>query len=183
MAAWSDEATEKLKADWAEGLSASEIGGRVGKTRNAVIGKVHRLGLSGRATTERKPTKPRRVPGSPRKRVLTPKPRRESPWRQFVKALQEAPPAPIVEAPVPLNQRRTMTTIEADECRWPIGDPQDADFHFCGAKKMAGIPYCECHGRRAFRSSDAQEPKENLLKRSSLTGLVVPSRILSFEDA
>ena len=52
--AWTDERVEQLKKLWAEGLSASQIAGRLGGvTRNAVIGKVHRLGLSGRATTSR----------------------------------------------------------------------------------------------------------------------------------
>lgn len=181
MAAWSDEATERLKTHWAEGLSASQIASKLGNlTRNAVIGKVHRLGLTGRATTERKPMKPRRVPGSPRKRVLTPKPRRESPWRQFVKSLQEAPPVPSDELDIPLSKRRTIITVEAGECRWPIGDPQDADFHLCGCKQVRGTPYCEFHARKAFQPV-SQTPRTNVLQRSALTGLVRGTA--TFEDA
>ena len=50
---------------------------------------------------------------------------------------------------VPLKKRKTMTTLMPDDCRWPIGDPQSADFHFCGERKQSGHPYCETHVRSA----------------------------------
>jgi GcrA cell cycle regulator len=50
---------------------------------------------------------------------------------------------------IPLAQRKTMTTLLPDDCRWPIGDPQAAGFHFCGKHKQSGHPYCEFHVRRA----------------------------------
>jgi hypothetical protein len=50
---------------------------------------------------------------------------------------------------IPIAQRKTMTTLLPDDCRWPIGDPQVAGFHFCGKRKQNGHPYCEFHGRRA----------------------------------
>jgi GcrA cell cycle regulator len=54
---------------------------------------------------------------------------------------------------IPIAQRKTMTTLLPDDCRWPIGDPQTAGFHFCGKHKQAGHPYCEFHVRRASAPS------------------------------
>ena len=48
---------------------------------------------------------------------------------------------------------KTVDTLERNECRWPIGDPRDADFHFCGATQLSGRPYCELHWRMAFQPS------------------------------
>ena len=58
---------------------------------------------------------------------------------------------PAEELVIPLNERRSIQTLTETCCRWPIGDPQIADFHFCGRKKIAGLPYCDFHARRAFQ--------------------------------
>ena len=50
-------------------------------------------------------------------------------------------------------KRKTMNTLMPDDCRWPIGDPQSVDFHFCGERKQAGHPYCEGHVRSASTPS------------------------------
>ena len=55
------------------------------------------------------------------------------------------------ELVIPLNERRSIQTLTDACCRWPIGDPQQSDFHFCGRKKVTGLPYCEFHARRAFQ--------------------------------
>jgi GcrA cell cycle regulator len=56
------------------------------------------------------------------------------------------------EVVIPQHERKTIQTLEADDCRWPIGDPIKADFHFCGKTKVAGLPYCEHHAQRAYQS-------------------------------
>ena len=58
---------------------------------------------------------------------------------------------PAEELVIPLNERKYIQTLTETCCRWPIGDPQQADFHFCGKNKVAGLPYCEVHARRAFQ--------------------------------
>jgi GcrA cell cycle regulator len=123
--AWTDERVEILKKLWSEGLSASQIAGRLGGiTRNAVIGKVHRLGLSGRATTSRSSgSRPRAEP--------------------FVSQFEELD--------IPLAERKTLQDLTECSCRWPIGDPQTPEFHFCNRNKVQGLPYCEFHARRAFQ--------------------------------
>lgn len=152
---WTDERVELLKKLWAEGLSASQIAGRLGAvTRNAVIGKVHRLGLSGRATTSRMKTVRPRSRMSNVKRNPSNKPRFPQIGNPNVRALYaaDAEPMPVMEEIViPLAERKTIQTLTECSCRWPIGDPQHSDFHFCGKSKVTGLPYCEFHARRAFQ--------------------------------
>jgi GcrA cell cycle regulator len=150
---WTDERVELLKRLWSEGLSASQIAGRLGSvTRNAVIGKVHRLGLSGRATTSRmKSHRPRTRMANVKRPV---KPRFAQAGNPAVRALYvdaEAYVAPAEEIEIPLAERKTIQTLTECSCRWPIGDPQTAEFHFCGRNKVPLLPYCEVHARRAFQ--------------------------------
>jgi GcrA cell cycle regulator len=151
--AWNDERVELLKKLWAEGLSASQIAARIGGvTRNAVIGKVHRLGLSGRATSIRIKSHRPRQRQQTAKRLA--KPRYPQAGNPLVRALYtpEAEPfVPMEELVIPLKERRTIQTLTECSCRWPIGDPQTPDFHFCNRDKMAGLPYCEFHARRAYQ--------------------------------
>lgn len=155
---WTDERVELLKKLWTEGLSASQIAGRLGSvTRNAVIGKVHRLGLSGRATTSRMKThRPRsRMQSAAGQRRPTAKPRFATSGNPALRALYQpdadAYMPPVEELVIPLAERKTIQTLTECSCRWPIGDPQAADFHFCGKDKVPGLPYCEFHARRAFQ--------------------------------
>jgi len=65
---------------------------------------------------------------------------------------EDAQPVPAVEAlEIPLAERKTVETLTPSSCRWPIGDPQRSDFHFCGKGAVPGIPYCEHHARKAFQ--------------------------------
>jgi GcrA cell cycle regulator len=161
LISWTDERVENLKKLWQEGLSASQIAGRLGGvTRNAVIGKVHRLGLSGRATTSRmKSLRPRRPAASTQKRPQ-PKNRFAQQGNSALRALYQgdAEPyqPPAEEVVIPLEQRKYITTLTESCCRWPIGDPQHEDFHFCGKGKVTGLPYCEFHARRAFQPPQAR---------------------------
>lgn len=142
QANWTDERVEQLKSLWADGLSASQIARALGGvTRNAVIGKVHRLGLAGRAAPA--PSEHARVAATPA-RPAAPRP---------------AEPKPVVaEDPIRLEDGKfaTVLTITDHMCRWPIGDPSDADFHFCGRKTKPGSPYCDVHARMAYQP---QQPR------------------------
>lgn len=151
--AWTDDRVDLLKKLWAEGLSASQIAGRLGSvTRNAVIGKVHRLGLSGRATTSRmKSHRPRQRMAS--KRLA--KSRYATIGNPALRALYNAETnvylPPTEELVIPVAERKSIQTLTEVTCRWPIGDPQNTEFHFCGKNKVPGLPYCEFHARRAFQ--------------------------------
>ena len=181
--AWNDERVDLLKKLWSDGLSASQIAGRLGGvTRNAVIGKVHRLGLSGRATTSRmKSHRPRVRTQASSKRLM--KPRFANVGNPALRNLYLGDTEPYVppaeEVVIPLNERKYIQTLTEVCCRWPIGDPQHADFHFCGKGKVPGLPYCEVHARRAF-----QPPQARRRERDYAPMVVAgPSTVLEPGDA
>ena len=72
---------------------------------------------------------------------------------------------PAEELVIPLNERKYIQTLTEICCRWPIGDPQLADFHFCGKKKVTGLPYCEAHARRAFQPPQARRRDREVVRR------------------
>jgi GcrA cell cycle regulator len=153
---WTEERVTTLAGLWREGLSAAEIAQRLGGvTRNAVIGKAYRLGLSGRAPPSRPAT-----------------PRRE-PKRLAVRARVVARPRPVVSPPVrafappDLEGMATVVSIERRACRWPIGDPLQPGFTLCGRPAQRG-PYCACHGEIAYRPAATRPPRDHLLKLAAL---------------
>jgi len=161
--AWTDERVELLKKLWAEGLSASQIAGRLGGvTRNAVIGKVHRLGLSGRATSSRSSApRPRRAhaPRQHRAPSLTFGTRGNVALKPSYEAEYDPEPVPVEELVIPLHERASILTLKESMCRWPIGDPAEEDFHFCGRKKVGALPYCEHHARMAYQPVQRRRDK------------------------
>lgn len=138
---WTDERTDTLKRLWAEGDSCSQIAKKLGGvTRNAVIGKVHRLGISGRAT----PSRPVRVP------------RQNFVGKEHV-GLLPAEPAGVV--PNSLNQSLMKVAypkvhgnsivavmhLKGSQCKWPVGDPHQEDFSFCCKSQHGQHQYCLEH--------------------------------------
>lgn len=145
---WTDERVDLLKKRWAEGLSGRDIAAELpGMSRNAVIGKVHRLGLPRRKEhrAEVRPAKP------PRKRY------RRTGFGTYIKKLElvAVPILPIDDLQIPLEQRRTLVQLENHHCRWPVGEPAESSFFFCGADKLKESPYCAGHARKAYRVFEA----------------------------
>lgn len=142
--AWNDERVELLKKFWAEGLSASQIASKMGGvTRNAVIGKVHRLGLSGRAT-----------PAKPQRGCDADYHTEEQPSAGFAHTEIEpliVEPEFIAPAILSTGDMATVSTLKGNMCKWPIGDPAKDDFHFCGQSAPTGKPYCGYHAQMAFQ--------------------------------
>lgn len=158
---WTDERVETLKKLWADGLSASQIAAELGGiTRNAVIGKVHRLGLSGRAKTPAaaapRPRKPRSH--SQLLRVARPAVRGNTALAHAFE-LEVEPEPELLDNVIPLGQRRTLLELREDTCRWPIGDPGTADFFFCGGPAIAGLPYCAHHSRVAYQPANIRRER------------------------
>jgi GcrA cell cycle regulator len=201
--AWTDERIDQLKTLWDKGLTASQIAEELGGvSRNAVIGKAHRLGLKSRPSpvkandaekkvavkktakqeeTRAKPrvatpeaaTAPRQTPpasqssaavgvGSPEKSVAS-MPRivsigpggfmRQGPGDQQ----PPIPPAParrLVPAKPSAEMAGKTSLLDLNErvCRWPMGHPGEADFHFCGIAVNPGFPYCVEHCGRAYQA-------------------------------
>jgi len=148
---WTEERVELLKKLWADGLSASQIAAQLGGvTRNAVIGKVHRLGLSGRAKS----------PSSMVPRVR--KPRLASSMRPRMRYHGNAALLPALSPEldpdydplaniVPMGPRVSIVELTEATCRWPIGDPGTVGFCYCGAPIKPERPYCPYHARVAYQ--------------------------------
>jgi GcrA cell cycle regulator len=155
---WTDDRVATLKKLWLEGLSASQIAKQLGGvTRNAVIGKVHRLGLSGRAAPSQ-PSRPVFRPTRPRPAVAAqPAPRREPVVRQAAPM-----PAPVLDLP----GTATVLTLGAHMCKWPIGDPSTDSFSFCGRRSGDEGPYCIEHARVAYQPAQKKKAGPNDLARA-----------------
>lgn len=157
---WDDERNiEALKAMWTDGLSCAQIAKAIpGATRSAIIGKVHRLGLEGRARPSRPMTK--RAPAEPR--PPRPAPKRVAPPRPIPEPQPAAEPQPVGE----LEGTATVLELASHMCKWPIGDPQRESFRYCGRARGEG-PYCAHHARVAFKPIPADRPRNgNALARS-----------------
>lgn len=110
---WTEERVALLRQLWGSGKSASEIAEMLGDvSRNAVIGKAHRLGLSGRPSPIRK-----KKQGEPERKVVG----------------------------------ATILNLTDRMCKWPIGDPKEADFHFCARATHGSLPYCAEHAAIAYQ--------------------------------
>ena len=156
---WTDERVDLLKRLWAEGLSASQIAAELGGgiSRNAVIGKVHRLGLSGRvkpaaALAPARPRKPR-APSHPLTTVFAVHGNAALAHVPAPEPLAQ-PLVEVVRAPelVPLEcERVTIMELRECMCRWPIGDPSREEFRFCGSRTAPGVSYCTHHTSIAYQ--------------------------------
>ncbi|MCL5778227.1 GcrA cell cycle regulator [Limibaculum sp. FT325] len=213
---WTDERVEKLKELWADGMSASQIAKQLGGvTRNAVIGKVHRLGLSNRVAggaqtaAEDPPARPaaaaarpagdgvsgraaaaaaadpadapapaaaaapagRPSPEAAAEAASPEQSRREPAIRDATLPRPPGPPTPEEE-----EARETLAEIEKmarrldlldlteRTCKWPIGDPTDDDFHFCGLPSVSGKPYCEHHVLVAFQPMSTRRDRGRAMR-------------------
>ncbi|MGA9765733.1 MAG: GcrA family cell cycle regulator [Rhodomicrobium sp.] len=148
---WTDDRVATLTKLWTDGESASAIAYALGEvTRNAVIGKAHRLGLAARETTSRHP-RSRHGPSPSLDRLPVQKSRKPSFFRASPGETAAAKPPPIPLAPAP-EIPVTVQTLSERLCHWPEGDPKRAGFHFCGRPKTANTgPYCAAHASLAYR--------------------------------
>jgi GcrA cell cycle regulator len=152
---WSVEAIERLKALWAEGHSTAEIGRRMGISKNAVVGKAHRLSLPARPSPIRRelgaPSAPKPVqPRLPRPAGLAP--------RTTLPAAQPVAVAAPPPAPRPAVVRSFPRLGPVRNCCWPIGEPGQPGFRFCTSEALTGKPYCAEHASVAYvKARDRRE--------------------------
>ena len=183
---WTDERVELLKKMWSEGQSASQIAKELGGvTRNAVIGKVHRLGLSNRsggAPAAAPAGKPEAAAPKTEQPAAAPKAERAEPAAEAAPAPTPVARKPIIPAGQPLppqpsaneispetlanvrkveEKAKRISLMELTErtCKWPIGDPATDDFWFCGLSVQAGKPYCEAHVSVAFQPMSSRRDR------------------------
>jgi GcrA cell cycle regulator len=157
---WTEQKIQMLKEMWGHGYSASEIAKRLGGlTRNAVIGKAHRLKLSSRPSPIRREDE---TPGTIGPDAVMPIIKSASKKRTMLR------PLPPVALPSTVKTQgkdsfRSLEEMKRTEgiavtkagerhCRWPIGDPRSPDFRFCGCAAYEGLPYCIDHARMAYQN-------------------------------
>ena len=191
---WDNATLKKLKALTGKGLSTAEIGKRLGMSKNAVVGKLNRLGWNSKAggapaaekpaskKAAEKTTAPKKTAAkTPAKKVATPK---TAPAKKVATTPKKAAPAPKAKpqapakptpAPKPAPAEKTsgrggkslnknlamhqriiqhsleMANLKPNQCRWPSGDPDSEDFHFCGDTVFVGKPYCYEHCKQAYQ--------------------------------
>jgi GcrA cell cycle regulator len=161
---WTDERVELLKKLWADGLSASQIAAQLGGvSRNAVIGKVHRLKLSSRGRATASPARQKKtqhaagsVKSSSRaatvSRSITTSIGATALQAQFdVEPIARHVLRPVENVVVPISRRLQLIQLNERTCKWPNGDPLTEDFHFCGNDSAETGPYCNYHARIAFQ--------------------------------
>lgn len=160
---WTDECVELLKKLWDEVLPTSQIAAKIGVSKSAVIGKVHRLGLQNRR--EASPAKARAVPTLRCRKS-------ETIHKRFIAPIFEAEPIPDTEdEDIPPEQRKTLLELTDDTCRWGVGDPQSPDFFFCGGRvaetlvagKLKKRPYCHRHCMIAYHPPSDRKISERHL--------------------
>lgn len=159
--AWTDDRVDLLRKLWTDGLSASQIAAELGGvTRNAVIGKVHRLGLSGRVKGASQGGGSRRKPTKTAASGYSKSSKTNSSSTRGPKTQPAPRPAPIVDVPEPTPLMFDLLQLTESTCKYPIGDPQEAGFGFCGHKAREGDPYCEYHCRLTYQpASDRRRDK------------------------
>lgn len=177
--AWTDDRIAVLEKMWGDGQSAAEIAKTLGEgvTRNAVIGKAHRMGLSGRPSPIKKATAAKKAT-----KKAAPKVAKEKTTTKAAAKAKEAEAAELkekmasakklVKAPAPIKPApRKIANIKDGEytnildltdrvCKWPIGDPRNSDFHFCVEPSPPGTPYCNEHTAMAYQVSTRGRKKK-----------------------
>ncbi len=181
--AWTDQMVEDLKIMWQQGLTTAEIGKRLGVSKNSIVGKVHRLGLSGRPSPIKKKEDKTSVPVENKK--TAPEKKVKSEKTEVVKPTKEPTNEPVktkenfknnedIKVDISIVPTKStikdepkikecqksdfdksgravsLTDLDNHTCRWPIGDPKDENFHFCGRKVRIGQTYCDEHSLVAY---------------------------------
>jgi len=197
---WDSTMLKKLKALVGKGLSTSEMGKKLGMSKNAVVGKLNRLGWNAKATdvvpkkstkaeeskkasakktsaksgAKKTTTKQAAVAKKPVKKPVAVKPTKKVNVKKAKIVEKAAKPAkkekttvkeakPVVKTAskktkkdlalheLLIQHALQMANLKPNQCRWPIGDPDSDDFHFCGETVFAGKPYCYEHCRQAYQ--------------------------------
>ena len=152
---WTPERENKLRALWKKGHTASQIAKLIGNTtRNAVIGKAHRLNLEARAIS-RKPTSKINEKNTNIPEIKTQKLGRKARFKALLLDKNFEPENP-----------KQLEELTDETCRWPIGHPYEKKFYFCGRKSIEKFPYCKLHVLYAFQPKNAKE--EDLISEEDI---------------
>lgn len=141
--AWTDEMVEGLKKMWKQGLTTNEIAKNLGVSKNSIVGKVHRLNLTARPSPIKK-----KEDESAADKTEAAKPEAKNIKKITINPVEIKAPAP--EKAPGGGTCLKLTELDNHTCRWPVGDPRDDNFCFCGKKVRGGQTYCEEHAAIAY---------------------------------
>ena len=161
---WTNEKVEKLKEFWAKGHTASQISEMLGETtRNAVIGKAHRLNLQARAPSKQKPVQQKQGEKSIKKVAQTMS--RKSKFQSI-----------LLDKNFEAEKPTSLENLTEETCKWPIGHPDEDNFYFCGRKPEEKFVYCKLHVLYAFQPKGQ---KEDLLTKEDEVPVFLEKKIKS----
>ncbi len=146
---WTDEAVEELKKMWDRGMTTGQIAKALNVTKNSIIGKVHRLCLTARPSPIKKTeTKATEKKAAAKEKTVNEKSKSTKTHTEKAAAKE----AEIKTAPKVIVENTNIPLVKLDNhtCRWPMGDPRDDDFCFCGKRVRTGQTYCEEHAAIAY---------------------------------
>jgi GcrA cell cycle regulator len=157
---WTSDTILALRTLWSQGLSTAEIGRRLGVSKNAIVGKAHRLDLGAR------PSPIQRDYAPPRTAAPRPQPPRLAELAPLTSCTPEPPRQPVKPAAPPILARpnppvrRAPAVIGNPSCCWPIGEPGTSTFRFCDDRALAGKPYCDEHTRLAYQPKSKRDERD-----------------------
>lgn len=163
---WTAKSIDLLRALWAEGHSTAEIGRRMGVTKNAIVGKAHRLDLPARPSPIRKMEASGAPSSAHRRKPAAVRDAAPAIAAVAVRAVPQAPqpqPAPrLAAAPAQVASAQVSHFPRASlrSCCWPIGEPGQREFRFCGCEAAPGKPYCAEHAAIAYQPSSKKRDED-----------------------
>ena len=154
---WTEEKVESLKKLWGSGKTASQIAEIIGGiSRNAVIGKAHRLNLSAKIKTRTATSNPKYDNSLSDKNIKTKKIRKNK-----FKSL-------IIEKDFEPENPKQLEELTDDNCKYPIGHPNEKGFYFCGRTSLKDFSYCKLHLLYAYQSKDNKNKKEDHIDKDEV---------------
>ena len=144
---WTDEKVESLKKLWGSGKTASQIAEIIGGiSRNAVIGKAHRLNLSAKIKTRSATSNQNFDSSASEKNIQTSKKVRKSKFKSLIIEKDFEPESP-----------KQLEELDENSCKWPIGHPNEKSFYFCGRSSLKDFSYCKLHLLYAYQPKGKKE--------------------------